>query len=396
MVRFTTAGESHGKALTAILEGLPAGLPLVAEDVDLQLRRRMVGHGRGARMKIESDTVEFLSGVRAGETLGSPIALLIPNRDWENWIDVMAAEPDSGEQANRGRKVIRPRPGHADLVGALKYDRVDARDILERASARETAARVACGAVCRKLLSEFSVEIGSHVVQLGRVTAQLPDTLPQPINESADASAVRCLDSDASRSMVAAIDAAAEAGDTLGGIAEVIVRGLCAGLGSFVSWDRRLDGRLAAAVMSIQGVKGVEIGAGFDAARLWGSEVHDEIVAGDREVAAGFVRVTNRAGGLEGGMTTGEPLVLRAAMKPIATLGRPLRTVNLETGLADEAHAERSDITAVPAMGVIAEAMAALVLTDATVEKFGADSLGEMRDNIEAYVARMNARLQRR
>jgi len=396
MIRFSTAGESHGKALVAVLEGVPAGLPLVAEDIDVQLRRRMAGHGRSGRMTIESDAVEFLSGVRAGATLGSPIAMLIDNRDWDNWIDVMSAEPDSGQQASRGRKVTRPRPGHADLVGILKYDRVDVRDILERASARETAARVACGSVCRKLLSEFAVEIGSHVVQLGNVAARMPDKLPEPLNESADASAVRCLDSDASKSMVAAIDAAAEAGDTLGGIAEVIVRGLVAGLGSHVAWDRRLDGRLAAALMSIQGAKGVEIGGGFAATRHKGSEVHDEIVAGDREVAGGFVRATNRAGGLEGGMTTGEPLVLRVAMKPIPTLGHPLRTVNLETGLADEAHAERSDTTAVPAMGVIAEAMVALVLANAAVEKFGGDSLGEMRDNMQAYVARINGRLENR
>ena len=396
MIRFSTAGESHGKALVALLEGVPAGLSLVAEDVDIQLRRRMAGHGRGARMKIESDAVEFLSGVRNGATIGSPIAMLIRNRDWDSWSDVMSAEPDGGEKKDRRHKVTRPRPGHADLVGALKYDRTDARDILERASARETAARVACGAVCRVLLAEFSVEIGSHVIQLGDVTGCLPATLPEPLNENADASPVRCLDSEASKAMVAAIDAAAEARDTLGGIAEVVVRGLLTGLGSHVSWDRKLDGRLAGALMSIQGVKGVEIGAGFNAARHSGSEVHDEILAGDSEAGGGFVRATNRAGGLEGGMTTGEPLVLRAAMKPISTLRRPLQTVNLETGLAEEAQSERSDTTAVPAMGVIAEAMVALVLADAAVEKFGGDSLGEMRDNAKAYVVRMNDRFENR
>ncbi len=287
MIRFSTAGESHGKALVALLEGVPAGLSLVAEDIDKELRRRMAGHGRGARMKIESDAVEFLSGVRNGATLGSPIAMLIRNRDWDNWSDIMASEPDSDETHDRRGKVTRPRPGHADLVGALKYDRVDARDILERASARETAARVACGAVCRKLLTEFSVEIGSHIVQLGDVAACLPDTLPEPINDSADASPVRCLDSEASKAMVTAIDAAAEARDTLGGIAEVVVRGLFAGLGSHVSWDRKLDGRLAGALMSIQGVKAVEIGAGFEAAWQSGSKVHDEILVGDREAAGG-------------------------------------------------------------------------------------------------------------
>jgi chorismate synthase len=395
MIRFTTAGESHGKALSAILDGVPAGLPLLAEDVDRELRRRMKGHGRGARMKIEADTVDLLSGVRAGVTLGSPIAMLIPNRDWSNWVDVMSVEPDSDGGSSRRRNVTRPRPGHADLVGALKYDRTDARDILERASARETAARVACGAVCKKLLSEFSIHIGSHVVQLGDVTATVTESLPESINEIADASPVRCLDGDASNAMVAAIDAAEAAEDTLGGVAEVVVQGLYVGLGSHVSWDRKLDGRLAGALMSIQGVKGVEIGAGFEAARRRGSEVHDEILLGNRDVSGGFVRATNRAGGLEGGMTTGEPLVLRVAMKPISTLRRPLRTVSLETGSTENAHSERADTTAVPAMGVIAEGMTALVLADAMVEKFGGDSLQEMRDNTAAYVSRINSRLER-
>lgn len=395
MIRFSTAGESHGKCLTTILECVPAGLPLVAEDVDHQLRRRMAGHGRGARMKIEDDSVELLSGVRAGVTLGSPIAMLVKNRDWEHWSDVMSVEPDADETAGRRRKVTRPRPGHADLVGALKYDRADARDILERASARETAARVACGAVCRKLLSVFSVEIGSHVVQLGDVVASVPDPLPESINGVADASPVRCLDPNATDVMVTAIDAALAAKDTLGGVAEVVVRGLFAGLGSHVSWDRKLDGRLAGALMSIQGVKGVEIGAGFEAARKRGSDVHDEILRGERDVAGGFVRASNRAGGLEGGMTTGEPLVLRVAMKPISTLRKPLKTVNLETGMPDKAHSERGDITAVPAMGVIAEAMAALVLAGALVEKFGGDSVNEMRDNAAAYVSRMGNRGER-
>ena len=395
MICFTTAGESHGKALTAVLEGVPAGLQLVAGDVDRELQRRMAGHGRGDRMQIENDAVAFLSGVRNGESLGSPISMLIRNRDWDNWSNVMSPEPDVDSKEPRRHAVTRPRPGHADLVGALKYDRKDARDILERASARETAARVACGAVCRKLLSEFSVEIGSHVVQLGDVVAAAPSELPTPINQHADASPARCLDEDASIAMVEAIDAAVEAKDTLGGMSEIVARGLVAGLGSHVSWDRRLDARWAGAVMSIQGVKGVEIGAGFDAARRKGSELHDEIVAGDRHVAGGYVRASNRAGGLEGGMTTGEPLLLRAAMKPISTLKRPLRTVNLETGLPDSAHAERADITAVPAMGVIAEAMVALVLAAAMTEKFGGDSLVEMRDNLDAYVKRMNTRLER-
>ncbi|MBI4500269.1 MAG: chorismate synthase [Gemmatimonadetes bacterium] len=390
MIRFTTAGESHGKALVAILEGLPAGLPITAEEIDRDLKRRMGGYGRGARMKIEADQVEILSGVRAGETLGSPIALLVRNRDWDNWADIMAPEPDA-PGVERRRQFQRPRPGHADLVGTLKYDRSDARDILERASARETAARVACGAVCRKLLLELGVEIGSHVVELGPIRAA-PVSLPTPLNEAADQSPVRCLDSEASERMVAAIDAAKAAGDTLGGIVEVVARGLVVGLGSHVSWDRQLAGRLAQAMLSIPAVKGVEIGAGFDAARRPGSEVHDEIVRGGRTATAGFARSTNRAGGLEGGMTTGEPLLLRVAMKPISTLMRPLGTVDLRTGGTAKAQSERSDVTAVPAMGVIAEAMTAIVLSRALVEKFGGDSVAELRANYDGYIVRLNAR----
>jgi chorismate synthase len=395
MIRFTTAGESHGKALVAVLEGIPAGLPLLAEDVDLQLRRRMGGYGRGARMKIEADAVEFLSGVRAGETLGSPIALVIRNRDWEHWADVMASEPDPTPDASRRRQVTRPRPGHADLVGLLKYDRADARDVLERASARETAARVACAAVCRRLLSHFGVEIGSHVIELGPVRAAVPDPLPVPLNDAADGSPVRCLDAAATEAMVQAIDAAKANGDTLGGIVEVVARGVVLGLGSHVAWDRKLDGRIAGAVMSIPAVKGVEIGLGFEAARRLGSQVHDEIVRSPvaaSRLTAGFARRTNRAGGLEGGMTTGEPLVVHVAMKPISTLMRPLGTVELTTGAVAKAQAERSDVTAVPAMGVIAEGMLAIVLAQAMAEKFGGDSLAEMRANVDAFVKRMNRR----
>jgi chorismate synthase len=389
MIRFTTAGESHGRGLVAVVEGIPAGLPLRAEDIDRQLKRRMAGYGRGARMKIESDAVEFLSGVRAGETLGSPVAMVIWNRDWENWTDVMAPEPDEDGAARR-RQVSRPRPGHADLVGVLKYDRVDARDILERASGRETAARVACGAICRRLLGEFGVEIGSHVVELGAVRAPDVSVLPVPLNEAADQSPVRCLDLEASQAMVDAVDAAVAERDTLGGVAEVVVRGVVLGLGSHTAWDRKLDGNLAHAVMSIPAVKGVEIGMGFGAARVPGSGAHDEIERGGAATSGGFARRSNRAGGLEGGMTTGEPIVVRAAMKPLSTLRRPLDTVDLETGEAAKAQSERSDVTAVPAMGVVAEAMAALVLAQAMTEKFGGDSLAEMRDNYDAYVARMN------
>src|SRR5213593_2553418 len=369
-----------------ILEGMPAGLPVSAERVNAELKRRMGGYGRGARMKIESDQIEWLAGVRAGETLGSPIAMLVWNRDWEHWQDVMAPEADVADRgAERRRQVTRPRPGHADLAGSLKYDRQDARDILERASARETVARVACGAVCKVLLEQFGVEVGSHVVELGGVVAKSPVPIPQPLNPASDASPVRCLDPEAEREMIARIDAAKAAGDTLGGVVEVIALGAPVGLGSHVSWDAKLDGRLAQALMSIPAVKGVELGLGFEAARRKGSEVHDEILPG-------LARATNRAGGTEGGMTTGEPLVARVAMKPISTLMAPLRTVDLKTGGPAQAQSERSDVTAVPAMGVIAEAMMALVLAQALLEKFGGDALSETKRNLEGYLAQVRAR----
>lgn len=391
--RFTTAGESHGPALVAIVEGLPAGLPVAASFVDAQLARRMQGYGRGARMSIEQDRIEWLGGLRRGETLGSPIAMQIANRDWANWKDVMAADGVPGEP--RRRQVTRPRPGHADLVGVLKYDRDDARDILERASARETAARVAAGALARRLLEEFGVEVGSHVASLGGVRAAAPDPLPSPLNEAADRSAVRVLDPAAEAEMIRRIDAAKAAGDTLGGEVEVVAVGLVPGLGSHVSWDRKLDGRLAGLLMSIPAVKGVEIGLGFEAARRPGSAVHDPIDAAapdPREPRGGYRRRTNNAGGLEGGMTTGEPLTVRVAMKPISTLMSPLPTVDLATGQAAAAQSERSDVTAVPAMGVVAEAMVAIVLADAMLEKFGGDSLREMRRNLDGYVAALHAR----
>ena len=388
--RFTTAGESHGRGLVGILEGIPAGLPISAADVDVELKRRMGGYGRGARMKIESDRIEWLAGVRAGETLGSPIAMLVWNRDWEHWQDVMAPEADATpDPLGRRRQVTRPRPGHADLTGSLKYDRTDARDILERASARETVARVACGAVCKKLLREFSIEIGSHVAELGGVTAnvgaQHAAALPAHINDAADQSPVRCLDKDAEAEIIRRIDAAKAAGDTLGGIVECVALGVPVGLGSHVSWDTKLDGRLAQALMSIPAVKGVELGLGFEAARRKGSEVHDEIMPG-------FSRATNRAGGTEGGMSTGEPLVVRVAMKPISTLMSPLKTVDLKTGGPAQAQSERSDVTAVPAMGVIAEAMMAIVLTEALLEKFGGDALSELKRNVDGYLAQVRAR----
>jgi chorismate synthase len=401
-LHFRTAGESHGKALVALVEGVPAGLALNTESVDRDLGRRMQGYGRGARMKIEQDRIEWISGVRAGETIGSPIAMLIHNRDWANWEEVMSAEGTAGEL--RRRRVTRPRPGHADLVGVLKYDRVDARDILERASARETTARVACGAVARTLLAEFGIDVGSHLIALGGIRANVPTPLPTPLNAASDASPVRTLDPVAEAAMVARIDAAKQAGDTLGGEIEVVVHGLPVGLGSHVAWDRKLDGRLAGMLMSIPAVKGVEIGMGFEAARRPGSEVHDPIVADlvpvgvpnasppPADPRGGFRRLGNNAGGLEGGMTTGEPLVVRVAMKPISTLMSPLKTVNLATGAEANAVSERSDVTAVPAMGVIAEALVALVLADAMLEKFGGDSVAEMRRNVEGYLASAGAR----
>ena len=394
MLRFTTAGESHGPALVSVLEGMVAGLPLLAEDVNRELARRQQGYGRGRRMQIERDEVEFLSGVRAGQTMGSPISMLIRNRDWKNWQDVMDPAPREGDPDPRRRAVTRVRPGHADLTGLLKYDRDDARDVLERASARETTARVAAAAICRRFLMDFGVSVGSHVVHLGGIDALRPDPMPDDINAAADASQVRMLDANAEGLVLGRIDEAKAAGNTLGGICEVVTNGLPAGLGSHVSWDRKLDGRLAAALMSIPAVKGVEIGLGFETARRMGSDVHDEIEPAPGNPRTGNVRrKTNRAGGTEGGMTTGEPLVVRVAMKPISTLMRPLGTVDVATGGEAKATAERSDVTAVPAMGVIAEAMVAFVVAQAWLEKFGGDSLDETRRNVEGYLARIDERI---
>ncbi|CAN5887559.1 chorismate synthase [soil metagenome] len=397
MLRFTTAGESHGQALVSVLEGMPAGVPLLAADIDADLARRQQGYGRGRRMQIERDTAEILSGVRAGETMGSPISMLIRNKDWKNWQEIMDAAPrdEDADGALRRRAVTRVRPGHADLTGLLKYDRDDARDILERASARETTSRVAAGAIARRLLAELGVTVGSHLVHLGGIDAVAPAELPSDLNAASDASQLRTLDAQAEAAMIERIDAAKKEGNTLGGICEVVVNGLPVGLGSHVSWDRKLDGRLGAAMLSIPAVKGVEIGMGFGAARVTGAEVHDEITTAPGRTRSGNVRrETNRAGGLEGGMTTGEPLVVRVAMKPISTLMRPLGTVDVATGDAAKATAERSDVTAVPAMGVIAEAMAALVLADAMLEKFGGDSLGEVRRNLDGYLSHVAARLR--
>ncbi|HEY2856451.1 MAG TPA: chorismate synthase [Gemmatimonadaceae bacterium] len=406
MIRFTTAGESHGPALVSILEGMPAGLPLAADDVNVELARRQQGYGRGRRMQIEKDTIEFISGVRAGETIGSPIAMLIHNRDWKNWQEIMDpalrveelvardAPQLPAPNAQRKRAVTRVRPGHADLSGLLKYDRTDARDILERASARETTARVAAAAICKRLLREFGVTIASHVTHLGGIDARRPDPMPGDVNAAADASPLRTLDADAERAMIAKIDVIKREGNTLGGICEVICTGVPVGLGSHVSWDRKLDGRLAAAMMSIPAVKAVEIGLGFEMSRRTGAEVHDEIEPNPNSPRTGNVRRrSNRAGGLEGGITTGEPVVLSIGMKPISTLMRPLATVDVSTGAPAAAVAERSDVTAVPAMGVIAEGMAALVLADAFLEKFGGDSLAETRRNYDGYLSYLQSRV---
>ncbi|MDH3271620.1 MAG: chorismate synthase [Gemmatimonadota bacterium] len=385
---FHTAGESHGRGLTALIEGVPAGLNLsMVRDVDPELARRQGGYGRGRRMKIESDRAELLSGVRLGETLGSPISMVIWNKDWENWTTAMSHDPPDPEGNPKAlRPHYLPRPGHADLVGAFKYDRRDVRDVLERASARETAARVACGAVAKTFLSELGITIGSHVASIGSVVADVVE-LPDDLNNAADKSPVRCLDQGASERMTLEIDKAKDAGDTLGGVFEVVATGVPVGLGSYVSWDRKLDGRLAQAILSIQAVKGVELGSGFVNALRTGSDVHDAIVRAEEKPRTGGIgRASNRAGGLEGGVTTGEPLVVRGAMKPISTLRTRLPSVDLRDGAAGDAAVERSDVCAVPAAGVVGEAMVALVLADAVLEKFGGDSVGEVLRNLEAYI----------
>ncbi|HEX8069997.1 MAG TPA: chorismate synthase [Pyrinomonadaceae bacterium] len=386
MLRFTTAGESHGRALVAILEGLPAGLAVDADAINRELARRQWGYGRGGRMKIEQDAAEIVSGVRHGRTLGSPVALLIENKDWPNWADVMAAEARAVEP-EKARRVKRPRPGHADLAGGLKYDARDLRDVLERASARETAARVACGALARQLLAAFDVELLSHVVQLGGVP-DAPLELPwAEIAAIPDDAPLRCGDREAQARMVALIDETRRGGDTLGGVFEVVARGVVVGLGAHTSWDAKLDGRLAQALMSIPAVKAVSIGAGVEAVARPGSQVHDEIAYD--AAARAFTRPTNRAGGLEGGITNGAELRLRGYLKPISTLRRPLRSVDIDTKQEESAAFERSDVTAVPAAGVIGEAMTALVLAAAMRAKFGGDSLAEMRRNFDGYRAQL-------
>lgn len=394
-ISFRTAGESHGRALTAILEGIPAGLSLVMErDVDPELRRRQGGYGRGRRMQIEADCADLLSGVRLGETLGSPISMAIWNRDAKNWAAAMHPLPPAADVNPKAlRAMYLPRPGHADLVGVLKYDRRDTRDVLERASARETAARVACGAVAKRLLAELGMRVDSHIVSIGNVAARSLEELPMDLNGAVGGDPLRCLDPEASGLMMAAIDRAKEEGDTLGGVFEVVARGLPVGLGSYMSWDTKLDGRLAQAVMSIQAVKGVEIGLGFEGARRPGSQVHDPIEFDRAKPRAGAIgRVSNRAGGLEGGVTTGEPLVVRGAMKPISTLRRRLPSVDLRNGSPADAAVERSDVCAVPAAGVVGEAMVALVVADAVLEKFGGESMSELIRNLDGYLAYLDTR----
>jgi len=382
MFHFTTAGESHGRSLVAIVEGLPAGLSVDVARIDGELRRRQWGYGRGGRMKIEQDHAEILSGVRHGLTLGSPVTLLIENKDWKNWTDVMASEYVD-VPAEKSRRVRRPRPGHADLAGGQKYGARDLRNILERASARETAARVACGALAKQLLAAFDIEIASHVVQLGGIPDAPLEVKWNEITSIPDDAPLRCADAEAQTRMIELIDEKRREGDTLGGIFEVVTRGLVPGLGSHTSWDQKLDGRLAQALMSIPAVKAVSIGAGVEAANLPGSKVHDEITY-DAD-SKNFARPTNRAGGLEGGITNGEELRARGYLKPISTLRRPLRSVDIDTKQEDLAAFERSDITAVPAAGVIGESMVALILANAMRDKFGGDSLEEMRRNFDGY-----------
>lgn len=382
MIRFTTAGESHGRALVAIVEGLPAGMPVDLEQINHELKRRQWGYGRGGRMKIEQDRVEILSGVRHGLTLGSPIALMIENKDWQNWTEVMAVEPRD-INPEKSRRLKRPRPGHADLAGGQKYDARDLRNILERASARETTARVACGALAKQLLVAFGAETRSHVIQLGGIPDMPLELSWDQIAAIPEDAPLRCADLEMQQRMIELIDQRREAGDTLGGVFEVVVRGLLPGLGSHTAWDLKLDGRLAQAVMSIPAIKAVAIGAGIEASSLPGSEIHDEIAYNSETKE--FIRETNRAGGLEGGVTNGEEVRIRGHMKPLSTLRRPLRSVDIDTKQDEPAGFERSDITAVPAAGVVAESMVALVLGAAMRDKFGGDSLGEMRRNFEGY-----------
>lgn len=390
MLRYLTAGESHGRELTAIIEGMPAGLEVASSDIDRELARRQSGYGRGGRMKIETDRAEITSGIRHGKTLGSPIALVVRNKDWENWMEIMS--PGVASAVSESRSVTRPRPGHADLTGGLKYGHRDLRNVLERSSARETTMRVAAGSIARRLLGEFGIQVYSWVTEIGGVKGDIAGE-PGTLFKSAESSEVRCPDAAASKAMMAAIDKAKAEGDSLGGAFEVVLTGVPPGLGSFVHWDRKLDARLAFALMSIQAIKGAEVGMGFKVASIPGSEVHDEIYYSQKGKSAkfwprrpGFSRKTNNAGGIEGGMSNGEPIVLRAAMKPIPTLYKPLRSVDIDTKKPFKASVERSDTCAVPAAAVIAEAVVAFEVANAFLEKFGGDSIAEITRNYSGYL----------
>jgi len=413
-LRFLSSGESHGKALLGILEGIPSGLAVSADYIAIDLVRRQGGYGRGGRMKIESDRAEILSGVRFGKTIGSPIALLIQNKDWENWQEIMSVTPLTPplfKGGSKGGLVTNPRPGHADLAGAIKYDTHDIRNILERSSARETAMRVALGAIAKKFLAEFDIKIGSYVIQIGNQVSGVryqvsgigknKDLKPKTYNlesifETAEKSPVRCPDKKASQKMVQLIDNAIKKGNSLGGIFEIFATNIPIGLGSHIQWDKKLDGKLAQALMSIQAIKGVEIGMGFEMSCKYGSEVMDEIFYIEQksrraeeqksDVNAGFYRKTNNAGGIEGGMTNGMPIIIRAAMKPIPTLRRPLRSVDMNTKKPIKATYERSDVCAVPAAGIVGEAMTTFVIADAFLEKFGGDSMSEVKRNYNSYL----------
>jgi chorismate synthase len=393
MLRWLTAGESHGPELVAILEGMPSGVPISPEQIQTDLVRRTLGYGRGARMKFEQDELTLSGGIRFGATMGSPIALRIGNTEWPRWVDVMSPVPVDPETLPKGRgaALTRPRPGHADLTGMQKYDFSESRNVLERASARETAARVALGAVARAFLDGLGIRLVSHTLAIGTVSAPTGNALPTPDDVATlDADPLRCFDPETSERMVAEVDLAHEDGDTLGGVVEVLAYGLPPGLGSYTHWDRRLDAQLSAALMGIQAIKGVEVGDGFETAARRGSVAHDELVHSD----TGISRESDRAGGIEGGMSTGTVLRVRAAMKPISTVPRALRTVDIATGEAAVAHHQRSDVCAVPAAGVVAEAMVALTLANSVLEKFGGDSLGETKRNLESYLASIPDALQ--
>ena len=392
MLRWLTAGESHGPELIAVLEGMPAGVPILREAIQADMQRRKLGYGRGARMKFEQDELTISGGVRHGVSMGSPIALRIGNTEWPKWTTIMSADPvDPAELTGaRGAPLTRPRPGHADLVGMQKYGFDESRPVLERASARETAARVALGAVARSFLGELGIRLVAHTLSIGPV--RVPDDAPLPLPDDVDrldADPLRCLHPETSAAMVAEVDAAHKDGDTLGGVVEVLAYGVPPGLGSYVHWDRRLDAKLAAALMGIQAIKGVEVGDGFETTRRRGSAAHDELVVDDGLIE----RLSDRAGGTEGGMSTGTVLRVRAGMKPIATVPHALRTVDTSTGEAAAAHHQRSDVCAVPAAGVVAEAMVALVLAEVVLEKFGGDSIAETRRNLEGYLAAIPATL---